>query len=79
MTVKTSNEGLATDAPRLLQATGHIGSGRTELLAKRRIETFDPTRNFRLYIHLRGSRKAAQEQGRNSKQDKGSGEHENEK
>ncbi|MFY9562245.1 MAG: hypothetical protein WAQ52_18595 [Terriglobales bacterium] len=62
----------------LLQATGHIGSGGTELLAKGALEAFDLTCNFRLYIHLRGSRKAAQENSRKPKQDKGSNQHGNE-
>jgi hypothetical protein len=59
----------------LLQATGHIGSGGTELLAERGIETFDLARNFCFYIHLHGSRKSAQENDRKPKQDKGSGQH----
>jgi hypothetical protein len=62
----------------LLQTTGHIGSGGTELLAKGAIEAFDLACNFRFYIHLRGSRKAAQEKGRKPKQDKGSDQHGNE-
>ena len=61
----------------LLQPTGHIGSGGTELLAKRSIKPFDLTRNFRLYIHLRGRCNAAQQDSREPKQDKGSGEHGN--
>jgi hypothetical protein len=58
----------------LLQATGHIGSADTDLLAKGRIEPFELTCNFRLYIHLRGARNAAQQNGREPKQGKGSGE-----
>jgi len=44
----------------LLQPTGHIGSGGTELLAEAGAKTFEQARNLRFYIHLRGSRNAAQ-------------------
>ena len=42
-----------------------------------RIEPFELACNFRFYIDLRGSRNAAQQNGREPKQDKGSGEHGN--
>ena len=61
----------------LLQPTGHIGSGGTELLAEAGAKTFEQARNLRFYIHLRGSRNAAQQNSREPKQDKGSGEHGN--
>ena len=61
----------------LLQASGHIGSADTDLLAKSGIEPFELTCNFRLYIHLRATRNAAQQNGREPKQDKGSDEHGN--
>jgi hypothetical protein len=47
----------------LLQPTGHIGSSGTELLAKGGTKPFELTCNFHLYIHLRGSRNAAQQNG----------------
>jgi hypothetical protein len=61
----------------LLQPTGHIGSGGTELLAEAGAKTFEQARNLRFYIHLRGSRNAAQQNSREPKQDKGSDEHGN--
>ena len=61
----------------LLQPTGHIGSGGTELLAEAGAKTFEQARNFRFYIHLRGRRNAAQQNSREPKQDKGSDEHGN--
>lgn len=61
----------------LLQPTGHIGSGGTELLAKGGIKPFELTRNFRLSIHLRSRRNAAQQNDRKPKQDKGSSENGN--
>src|SRR5208337_978054 len=60
-----------------LQPTGHIGSGGTELLAKAGAKPFELTCNFRLYVYLRGSRNAAQQNRREPKQDKGSDQHGN--
>jgi len=61
----------------LLQPTGHVGSADTDLLAKGGIEPFELPCNFRFYIHLRGGRNAPQQNSREPKQDKGSGEHGN--
>jgi hypothetical protein len=61
----------------LLKPSGHVGSGGTELLAKGSAEPFELTCNFRFYIYLRGSGNASQENRREPKQDKGSGEHSN--
>jgi len=61
----------------MLQPTGHIGSGGTELLAKGSTKPFDLACNFRFYIHLRGGRNAAQQKGREPNEDKGSDEHGN--
>jgi hypothetical protein len=61
----------------LLEPSGHVGSGSTELLAKGSTEPFELTSNFRFYIDLRSGGNAAQENHREPKQDKGSGEHSN--
>jgi hypothetical protein len=63
----------------LFQPGGHVGSAGTELLAKGGIKAFDVLCNFRLYIELRRLRNPPQQNQRKPKQDKGSGEHENEK
>src|SRR5260370_421474 len=63
----------------LPQPPGHIGSGGTELLAEAGAKTFEQARNLRFYIHLRGSRNAAQQNCREPKQDKGSDEHGNQR
>ena len=73
-------ERLPTARLQLLQATGHIGSGGTELLAEGGIETFDLlSHNLRISIGLRGGRDAPQQDSRNPKQDKGSQQHDNKK
>jgi len=59
----------------LLQATGHIGSGGTELLAKGRIETFDLPGNFQSLHQLARRLKRVAGATRRPKQDKGSNQH----
>jgi hypothetical protein len=60
-----------------LQPTGHVGSAETDLWAKGGIEPFELACKFRLYIHLRGSGKAARQNGREPKLGKGFGGHGN--
>jgi hypothetical protein len=61
----------------LCQASGHVRSADTDLLAKGGIEPLELLRNFCFYIHLRGSRNPAQQYSREPKQDKDSGENSN--
>jgi hypothetical protein len=61
----------------LLQLLAISAVGGTELLAEGSTKTFEQVRNFRFSIHLRDRRNAAQQNGREPKQDKGSNEHGN--